>query len=189
VADFTLTASAALDGYDKDHGTTRLRELTALAMVSIALPLNNEARAQKAIEAAFGTPLPAVGQSVMSQDGLIRLARLGQDQHFAFFTHAAADAEPLIAARLDGAGFTTDQSDVWVGLEISGPMARATLERICPLDLHGDVFTQGNVARTVMEHLGTLILRVGPDTFILLSARSSARSFLHAIETSIRNLL
>jgi sarcosine oxidase subunit gamma len=43
--------------------------------------------------------------------------------------------------------------------------------------------------RTVMEHLGVLILRTGDDAFMLLSASSSAKSFLHALETSVANVL
>jgi sarcosine oxidase subunit gamma len=39
-----------------------------------------------------------------------------------------------------------------------------------------------------MEHLGTIVLRDGTDSFLLLSAHSSAESFLHAVETSIRNV-
>ena len=39
-----------------------------------------------------------------------------------------------------------------------------------------------------MEHLGTIIIRTEQDTFLLLSASSSAGSFLHAVETSIRNV-
>jgi methylglutamate dehydrogenase subunit D len=188
VSEFTLTAVPALGGHDENYDGTGLRELTDMAIVSLGLPLNGEAAARKAIATAFGATMPPVGNSVLSKDGLTRLARLGPDQLFAFFTNPSADAEQVIAARLNGTAYTTDQSDVWVALEISGPNARAALERICPLDLHPDIFATGNAARTVMEHLGTLILRIGPDKFMLLSASSSARSFLHALEVSIRNL-
>jgi sarcosine oxidase subunit gamma len=62
------------------------------------------------------------------------------------------------------------------------------LERICPIDLHPQAFAVGAVARTLMDHLNVIILREGGDTFLLMSARSSARSFWHAVETSIRNI-
>ena len=77
----------------------------------------------------------------------------------------------------------------WVMLEISGPKSREALARLCTLDLHADTFAEGEVARTMMEHLGVIILRNAPDSFILLSARSSAKSFLHAVETSIDNIM
>ena len=54
--------------------------------------------------------------------------------------------------------------------------------------LYPDAFVEGAAARTVMEHLGVLILRTGPDAYLLLSASSSAGSFLHAVETSLVNV-
>jgi methylglutamate dehydrogenase subunit D len=39
-----------------------------------------------------------------------------------------------------------------------------------------------------MEHLGTILLREADDRFLLMSASSSARSFLHGLETSLRNV-
>ncbi|MBT8415130.1 MAG: hypothetical protein KJO30_12445, partial [Boseongicola sp.] len=55
-----------------------------------------------------------------------------------------------------------------------------------PLDLDPDTFPTGSAARTVMEHLGAMIVRVDDTRFWLMSARSSAMSFLHAVETSCR---
>ena len=104
------------------------------------------------------------------------------------FTHATPDAERVVAARLNGAAYTTDQTDVWVALGLSGAARGAALERICPIDLHPDAFAVDDAARTVMEHLGVLILRTDADEYLLLSASSSARSFLHAVETSLRNI-
>lgn len=187
--DFTLAAAPALGAYDRTFGGVRLRELVDLALVSIALPRGGEAAAEQATLAAFQARLPVLGQSALSRDGSQRLLRLGRDQLFVLFTRDTPDAETIIANRLNGAAYTTDQSDVWVGLELSGANARRALERICPIDLHPAAFAQGSVARTAMEHLGTLIVRSGTDVFVLMSARSSAGSFLHAVETSIRNAI
>lgn len=186
MADLILTAVPALGGYDQTHGDIHLREITDLAVVSIALPLGGD---EAAIGADFGLTLPAVGKTAVTDDGAMRLARLGRDQLFVLFGHETPDAEAIIAAKLNGAAYSTDQTDVWVGLEITGEQSRAVLERICPIDLHAGAFAVDDIARTAMEHLGTLILRTGPDTFVLLSANSSAGSFLHAIEISIRNVI
>ncbi len=187
MADFTLTSEPPLKGFDHSFGDTRLHAPADLAIVSIALPLGAENAALKAIKSAFDADLPAPGQSVMGKDDT-RLVRLGPDQAFAIFTHATPDAEPHVQSLLKGAAYTTDQTDVWSGLVLDGPLARTALERICPIDLHPDAFAEGAAARTVMEHLGVLILRTGPDTYLLLSASSSAASFLHAVETSLLNV-
>ena len=84
--------------------------------------------------------------------------------------------------------YSSDQSDAWCLLRIDGPASRRALERVCPLDLHPDAFPVGAVARSVVEHLGAIVLREGENAFLLLSPRSSARSFLHEIERSIRDL-
>lgn len=188
MSDFTLTSAPPLAGTDRSFDGVTLRAPADLAIVSIALPLGAEEAARKAVKTAFGAALPEPGKSAPAKDGA-RLLRLSPDQAFVLFTHPAPDAEPVIAARLKGAAYTTDQTDVWCALELSGPNARAALERICPIDLHPDAFAVDDLVRTVMEHLGTIILRTDADTFLLLSASSSARSFLHAVETSIGNVL
>jgi sarcosine oxidase subunit gamma len=172
-------------GYDQSFGGTRLTAPADFAVVSVALPLGGEAAAQKAIKAAFGSALPDVGKSRLSKD--VRLVRMSLDQGFVIFSHATPDAEPFVAKKLKGAAYTTDQTDVWTGLILSGAQARTVLERICPIDLHPQAFAINDAARTTMEHLGALIIRVGDDEYLLMSASSSAHSFLHAIETSIHN--
>lgn len=187
MADFTLTSEPPLKGFDHSFGDTRLYAPANLAIVSIALPLGTEDAALKTIKTAFDADLPAPGLSVTGKDDT-RLVRLGPDQAFAIFTRGTPDAEPHVQSLLKGVAFTTDQTDVWTGLMLDGLLARTALERICPIDLHPDAFAEGAAARTVMEHLGVLIIRTGPDAYLLLSASSSAGSFLHAVETSLVNV-
>lgn len=187
MADYTLISAQPLAGYDETIGGIRLHAPADLALVSVALPLGGEAAALKAVRAAYGTDLPDPGKSAVAKDG-VRLVRLGPDQGFVIFTHPTPDAEDVVAGKLKGKAYTTDQTDVWTGLAIEGARARTALERICPLDLHPDAFAVDDAARTVMEHLGVLIIRTEANGYLLLSASSSANSFLHAIETSIHNV-
>jgi sarcosine oxidase subunit gamma len=187
VSEYQLTAAPPLAGYDKTIGTVRLTAAKDLALVSIALPLGGEEAAKKAIKAAFGKDFPEVGKASKTKNDVLIL-RTGMDQGFVLFTHTSPDVEPLVAGQLKGAAYTTDQTDVWVGLEISGPDARRSLERICSLDLHDESFAVMDLARTVMEHLGVIIIRTDQEKWLLLSASSSAGSFLHAVETSIKNI-
>lgn len=184
--EFKLISTPPLAGYDQTFGATRLHAPADLAIVSLAFPVGDEKAALAAVKSAYGTDMPEPGGSVVAKDSA-RLVRLGADQGFVIFTHATPDAERAVAKRLNGAAYTTDQTDVWTGLELAGPGGRAALGRICPIDLHPDAFAIGHAARTVMEHLGTLIIRADDDAFLLLSASSSAKSFLHAVETSLSN--
>jgi len=189
VSDLTLTAKPALGGYRQDFGGITLSEHPDIAIVSIATPLGGETALAQATAGGFGASPPPVGGTTLSSDGRIRLLGMAPGQLFAVFEHDGANARAIIDGKLGGAAYTTDQTDVWVALRIEGQRTRAALERICPLDLHPGAFPEGRVARTVMEHLGVIILREGPDAFLLLSARSSAGSFLHTVETSIQNVM
>lgn len=189
MGDYVLTAEPFLGRYERSYEAVKLREIYDVAVVSAAIPLGKETASQKAIKTAFGVTMPKVGRSALSKDENMRLVRLGIDQLFIMFPRAQKDAgaEPHTAKILGGGFYTTDQSDVWVTLELSGAGARRALERICPLDLMPESFGIGAAARTTMEHLGTIIIRNDADSFLLMSASSSAQSFLLALETSIIN--
>jgi len=158
-------------------------------MVSLAVPLGGTDALSDAVASAYGVSLPRVGQSAVSQGGKARFLGLSQDQFFVLLDGMDPDVEQKVNARLGGAAYSTDQTHVWSALAISGPMARRALERICPIDLHPLAFPEGALARTVMEHMGAMIIRTGENDFLLLSAASSARSFLHAVETSVNNVV
>ena len=185
MSDFSLTKQSPLTGYHKDFGTVTLTELSDLAVVFIATPMGGTDELARAVASAFGVALPCPGISSYSEEGRARLLGLQHDQMFVLFEHEGDQAVAAIAEKLGDAGYYTDQSDSWAMLRIAGPGSRAALERICMLDLSSDAFSVGAVARTNMEHLSVMILRDGADSFVLMSPRSSANSFLHAVNTSI----
>jgi heterotetrameric sarcosine oxidase gamma subunit len=186
VGDFMLTAEPFLAGYSQDFGLVELAEITNLSIVSLAMPLNGQTAFTTAVKTALGAPLPTTG---MSHSGapLTHLLRMSPDQFMALLP--AATAPETIIKNIGAAGYCTDQTDNWVILRLKGPSARTALERICPVDIDPQAFPQSAFARTMMEHLGTIILNEGRDSFLLLSASSSSGSFLHAVETSIKNIL
>ncbi|MCZ4352244.1 sarcosine oxidase subunit gamma [Roseovarius aestuarii] len=188
MSDFILTSEPPLAGFDRRFGDTVLKAPKDLAIVSIALPLGDETKAEKAIKTAFDIALPAMGTSDVTSDKSTTLMRLANDQAFVLFACPTPDAERQIAAKLKGAAYTTDQTDAWCALELSGPLARPALERICMVDLHPDSFAINAIARTVMEHMGAIVARTDADTYLLLSASSSAKSFAHAVELSLENV-
>lgn len=185
MADFTLTPTALL-GADVTIGANRITERADLALVSVAAPLGGDAALAGALSSGWGLEMPTPTRASLS--GEMRAVQLTADQLLLVFPHSAPDAEPTVQAKLQGAGYTTDQTDAWLRVEISGPDTRAALERICPIDLGAQAFAPGAAARTVMEHMGTVIVALEPDRYLLLSASSTAGSFLHALETSLRNV-
>ena len=183
-----LEAEPLLGGFHVTVGDTTLAEIHDLAIVSIAVPLDGDAAFASALNKAFGAKRPPPGGSTMSADGRVRFLWTAQDQLFAVLEDESPNAADKISKTLDGKAYVTLQSDSWVALRLSGNQARVALERICPIDMHPSACAEGHVARTAMEHIGTFIVRERGDTFLLLSASSSARSFLHAVETSLQNV-
>ncbi len=188
MADYKLYGTSALGGYDRGFDGAALKEVSGLSIVSVAVPLDGRAELAAAVKSAFGCALPKPTVSVMSKDKSMRLVSTQADQFFVLFEHSEPDAADHIATKLGAAGYYTDQSDNWVTLDLSGPLARSALERICPVDLDPDKFKVNASARTVMHHLGTLILRTGEDTYLLMSTRSSALSFVHVVESAVENV-
>ena len=191
MADFSLKAEPFLGSYHKNFGALSLSEVTDRAIFSLAIPLGLETEVSNKIKSEFDINTPAIGRAAETRDGLITMLRLGVDQLFCFIDSEQETnrAHAEFSSRLGGCVYTTDQSDVWVSLMLSGNEVRKVLERICPIDLHPSKFTVSCFARTVMEHLGTIVYHHSDNGFTLMSASSSAKSFLHAIETSIENVM
>ncbi len=188
MAKSTLHATSALNGFHQTWDGVELSEVTNKALVSIAVPLKGEAQFQTAMKKAFEADVPETGASSFSKDKSKQFLGLQKDQLFAVFDREDDYPTSVISEALSDKGYYTDQSDSWVVLRLQGIKCRKALERICPLNLHQDVFAINEVARTTMEHLAAIIVRDDKDSFILMSPRSSAHSFLHAIETSVKNI-
>ena len=207
----SLTAQSPLGGYEMITGGTRLIEVTGLSMVSVAPLAGSQTAFQKAMAKLFktgktsetgkhgktgknGSPKPNATMA-LDRSGKPRciLMPSAQNQWFLCFddngTNPIDEANALLGKSLSKQMAMTDQSDSWVILALSGLYSRQTLARICPIDCSASAMPIGTTARTSMEHLGAIITR-RPDEgdhqpcFWLLSARSSAASFLHAITGS-----
>lgn len=187
--EFRLAATTPDDGAARDFDGVAIRIRANRGVVSVAAPRGGEAALADALRSAFALAVPEMGGSTVSADGKARLLGLQRDQFFLLIDDQGSEAFALVVEGLGETAYLTDQSDSWTMLAMSGAKCRTALERVCPIDLHPSTFPERSVTRTVMEHFGVIILREGPEHYQLMSATSSARSFLHVIETSIRNIL
>jgi len=194
VSEFNFVSLPVLDGFKQELQGVSIAEQTKLGIVSVSCPNGGDAALAASVKKAFDCSLPRVSGVEVSErgpySGNLRWLGLQPQQWFVLFEQNADQGAPLaiIKDKLGGTAYCTDQSDSWVSLEVSGPLAISALERICPVDLHPAEFPVGTVARTSMEHLGVIITRTGDDQFLMMSATSSADSFLHAITTSVKNI-
>ena len=180
-----LSATSSLDGYDKEIGTIRLREISNQSLIAMAIPLGEETKFKNSIKNIFGLKMPSPNMSVKNKD--TRIFSTQPDQIFVL-TKRTDDPEKSMAIEIGKSAYITDQTDAWVILEISGSSSREALERICQLDLDKEIFQLDSMARTSMEHMSAIIIRKADDTFYLMSASSSAKSFLHAVELSAHHV-
>jgi len=181
-----LKAEPFLGGYSHDFAGAVLTEVTDHAIVSLATPLGGGAALAEAVQKAWGSALPQPGAATSAGDATLISATA--DSYLALLPAVEGLAVTGVAEALGDAGYYTEQTDNWVMLRLSGTLAVPALERICPLDLDEAVMPVGSAQRTVMEHLGVFIVREAADQFLLLSASSSAGSFLHAVELSVKNV-
>ncbi len=180
--DIQLKPVSVLGGFDRKFGANRVSEITNLALVSVAVPQSKEHELENVLQEVWQLSFPSPVMSEFSSE--IRAIQSTPDQLMFLFSHDIPNAAEHISAKLGTNGYTTDQTDAWVMIEVSGPDVLAALERLCPIDLDQSVFAVGAYARTVMEHMGGTIVRLDSDRFLLMSASSSAGSFLHAVTQS-----
>ena len=180
-----LSATDSLGGYDKEIGTMRLREISNYSLISLAIPQDKETLFKKKIKDTFGLNMPSPIETISNKE--TRLLFTQPDQIFAL-TENSIDPEKDMVEKFESSAYITDQTDAWVVLELSGASSREALERICQIDLNKDAFKLNSMARTSMEHMSAIIVRTSKDTFLLMSASSSAFSFLHAVELSAQHI-
>ena len=191
---YTLTTSSPLDGHRVIIDGASLVEITPVSLVSVTPYANHEKEFEAAIFKLFDSgQLNAVTAHESRGEKKYIFLPSAHGQWFLCFCNDGADpidaASSLLGRRLSKQLSMTDQSDAWVILALTGPLVRRTLERICPIDCSASTMPVGTTARTMIEHLGSIIVRRPDDNdanpcFWLLSARSSASSFLHAITRS-----
>tara|TARA_R110002096_G_scaffold14582_7_gene50750 strand:- start:5247 stop:5801 length:555 start_codon:yes stop_codon:yes gene_type:complete len=180
-----LSQTSPLNGYDQHIGDMRLREIHDMDLIALAVPHKGGTKLKRAIKDGLGMSMPTAVKS--SSGDRTRLLMTQPDQVFVM-SPRTAQAEKTIAKSIGNAAYITDQTDAWVVLELSGPSSRAALERICQVDLNAGVFKLNQMARTTMEHMGSIVIHNGKDSFLLMSGSSSAASFLHAVELSAKHV-
>ncbi|MEL6425829.1 MAG: sarcosine oxidase subunit gamma [Pseudomonadota bacterium] len=187
MAEITLTPTPPLGGLSIEIGANRIVGRSDLALISVAIPTGAESTCAERLKVTYGLDLPE--PTVSRHTGAWRIVSMTADQLMLIGLGDGMERLREVGATVGNAGYTTNQTDAWVCVEVSGPDTLSALERICPLDLAELSFPVDGTARTSMEHLGTLIIRLGRERFLLCSASSSAGSFAHAIETSYRNVV
>jgi methylglutamate dehydrogenase subunit D len=152
-----------------------IEERTDLALATMTARRGKERDLKSAVAAAYGLDLPD-GPRVASKDG-VSFAGIGIGQWLAAAEPGETDFVRRLRARLAGLASIADQSDGRVVLRLRGDHVRDVLAKGVPLDLHPRRFKAGDVASTLVAHIGVQIEQLDDQpTFQLTAFRSLAGS-------------
>jgi sarcosine oxidase subunit gamma len=135
------------------------------AIVNLRLdPGNTEALA--AFEAAFGFALPIAANdtaaNTSAEDADTIALWLGPDEWWLVEPGLEPEAGPKLAENLRAAltehvAAITEVGESRTCIRVSGPRARALLQKGCPLDLHPSVFRAGACAQSILAKSGVTL--------------------------------
>ena len=167
-------------------GTINILENTNCAIASIAVRNGKGATVKKALKSKFDLTIP--DPLHMTTSGNVSLIWVGPEQYFftAPFEGFENIAEILIDSLQDTASIT-EQTDAWVQFDLSGTAVVDAFKYLCMIDV--EKFDVNSSTRTIIEHLGCIVIRNGETKFSILGPRSSASALHHTIKNAASLLL
>ncbi len=153
-----------------------IEERTDLALATVMARRGREHDLNRAVAAAYGIDLPH-GPHVAAKDG-VSFAGIGVQRWLAAAEGLVeADFVDRLRQRLAGLASIAEQTDGWAVLRLRGDRVRDVLAKGIPIDLHPSRFATGDVALTVVAHIGVQIAQLDDrPTFQLMAFRSLAAS-------------
>jgi heterotetrameric sarcosine oxidase gamma subunit len=153
----------------------RIGPRTGLALASLSARKGCGAELREAVRAAFGAELPERPR-VAHGDGV---AFIWAGPESWLVLRQGDDLEPALRDALGAHASVTDQSDGRTVLRVAGPRARDLLAKGLPIDVHPRAFMPGDVALTLVAHLGVHLWQLDDTPSYDLAVLSGyARSLL-----------
>lgn len=174
-----LTANPALHGLPLIFGRARIEALDPGPVTSIA-PYPG-ADANPAL-AALGLRFPAPGR--VQAAGRARLVWAGRE--LAFLIGVALPG--ALRADLAGVVALSDQSDGWAWVHLTGADARAVLARLTPLDLRDSGLGVGHCARSTINQMPAIVIRLAPEAYEIAVFRSMAATLVDELSEAMRTV-
>ncbi|SEQ44354.1 sarcosine oxidase subunit gamma family protein [Arthrobacter sp. OV608] len=160
-------------------GVVELREVSFLTMVGLRVDRNSDA-GQRIAAVTGGLPAASGG---VSGTGDTSVLWLGPEEFLVVAPTEAHESlggdliQALREALADGAGQVVDLSANRTTFELTGPRARAVLEKGCSLDLHPRVLSAGTALSTEIGNIPVVLWKTGEESFRIFP-RASFADFL-----------
>jgi methylglutamate dehydrogenase subunit D len=151
-------------------------ERTDLSLATVMMRRGKKQDLKRTVVTAYGLDLPDGPRAVSRND--VSFAGTGVERWLAVAEPSAGmDFVSKLRERLAGLASVADQSDGRVVLCLSGDRVREVLAKGIPVDLHSQSFKTGDVASTLVAHIGVQIQQLDEQpTFQLMAFRSLAGS-------------
>ena len=152
-------------------------EQRTMALASVTARRGQAAALAAAVSEHYGIALPDGPRR--ATNNAIAFAGVGPNQWIASAgTSGAADFVARLRADLGAYAAVVDQSDSRLVLHLAGPRVRDVLAKGLSVDLHPRAFKAGDVATTLVAHIGVqLDMLDDAPTFQMTAPRSTAGSF------------
>ncbi|MET1089787.1 MAG: sarcosine oxidase subunit gamma family protein [Arthrobacter sp.] len=160
-------------------GVVELREVPFLTMVGLRVDRSGDA-GQRVAAVTGGLPSACGG---VSGTGDTSVLWLGPEEFLVVAPTEAHESlggdliQALREALAEGAGQVVDLSANRTTFELTGPRARAVLEKGCSLDLHPRVLTSGTALSTEIGNIPAVLWKTGEESFRVFP-RASFADFL-----------
>ncbi len=165
--------------------TVTCTEMPDVALASVAARMGQKGKTEKALKKLTGASAPGIERF----DGTSLIAIwIGPDQWLVeapFDTHE--DLAEHVRQGVGAAASVTEQTDAWVRFDLGGTGLSVVLELLCPLNTSR--MTAGDASRTVIHHLGCIVLCHSEEQFSIYGPRASAGSLHHAILAAMTSAL
>lgn len=159
-------------------------ERTGLGIARIAARRGQSARLAELFRAGFGVEPPDGPRRASRGD--IGIAGIGPETWLAMRDGAANGFAQSLRQSLGDCASVSDQSDAYAILRLTGPMVRAALAKLTPIDIHPRSFPVNSVAQTLCGYVNVTLWRLedaaqGDPLFEIWVAGSLAVSLHRAI--------
>ncbi|OWU81562.1 sarcosine oxidase subunit gamma [Phaeobacter sp. 22II1-1F12B] len=164
-------------------GLVRIDETGLQGMITLRGDLSL-ATVKKVATTASGAAFPGQRQITVSDTGA--LAWMSPDELLILCPYE--DVSDRLAKMTKSLGNTNalavDVSDARAIFAISGEDARDVMAKLCPVDLHPEVFKPGEIRRTRLAQIAAAIWMEDDDTFRLICFRSVAQYAYDALKVA-----
>jgi sarcosine oxidase subunit gamma len=187
MANVTLAAQPAVEHWGPrrlgrpGEAEVAIAQLPQYALATVIARKGTQTRLAARVAEVFGCELPEVPRRVAA--GPLAFAWAGPGRWLASTQPSEAwGFEAQLRRELADYALISDQSDALVVVGIRGPKAREALAKGLPIDLSPREFAPGQVAITVVAHMGVTLWQLDTaPTYELVMLRSYAASFCQGL--------